>query len=250
MEEVWINVRDKDSIRSELLGDRSCYFALKKLAKAACTLEQIEECLLDLPPPHVMDILDTIDFLVGTGAAMRKYPLVLISDAGKRWHTHLRAINTDSWERYIEVVYGYMTVPVRFLEEVKIRRTLLDKITVVSPWVTNESFVLSLTAQLENYDSPQIRVLRTRPRSDRRPEQHQKCIGMLSKAGFDVKFLHDLHAKVYLGLSYRNPPDSFAMISSANLTEDSVFDVAVLLFGVTDDFLDTIFSLDSIFAYS
>lgn len=248
LEEVWVGLPDRESIRSELVGERLCYFTLKKLTRGECTLEEIENYLEDVP--HSARFVDAIDSLKSSGAVVLRHPNIVISDAGRRWHTHLRQINTDSWEKHIEVVHGYMTIPQRFLEELKNRAALLDKITLVSPWVADESLVLSLVSTLQNGDTPQIRVLRTRSRSDRRPDQHRKCVEALSKAGFDVKYLDDLHAKVYLGLSYRNPSDSFAMVSSANLTEDSVFDVAVLISGATDDLLDTIFNLDSLFAYS
>ncbi|MEM2506506.1 MAG: hypothetical protein QXF61_05630 [Nitrososphaeria archaeon] len=247
MSEIYIITNGTRILRSELLGKEACYLLLKHLYRSGGfkRYEDLEKSLtLTDNPIMLIELLKNAHALevIGIGPE-KKYSL---TRSGRRWFTYLRVINTDDIAGHLELKMGMSEIQNTFFNEIKEKAGLLRKIYIVSPFLTDLDFLDKL---LETISGSSIRketlYFVTRPVENVRFERgkHEEFIRKLEDMDISYKLVSDLHAKLFLGAAYERS-ESFAIVSSLNITPNPIIDVGVLIKGELEEIQDLIDALE------
>lgn len=246
MSEVYIIANGTRILRSELLGREVCYLLLKHLYKSGGfkRCEDLEKSL-----PLVDNFVTLIELLrnahaleiIGIGPE-KKYAL---SKSGRRWFTYLRVINTDDIAGHLELKIGMSEIQNTFFNEIKEKASFLRKVYVVSPFLTDLDFLEKLLETISGSMRKETLYFVTRPVENVRfeREKHKEFIRKLEDVDIPYKLVSNLHAKLFLGAAYERS-ESFAIISSLNITPNPIIDVGVLIKGELEEIQDLIDALE------
>ncbi len=230
-------------LRSELLGGRGTYYALRVLheryRRRYVEHRQVSEELMRITPVTSEDL----EKLIHVGAVEvnpARPDRICISSEGSRWLLHLYALN--KWvTRFADVLFGSdRDIIDRFIREIRSedRFKYLSEVIVVSPWLLDVEVVRQLyyLVRARKEEANMRFTLITRPvegvwESER--NRHNECKRLLERIADDVREVRNLHAKLYIAVAKISEVNdrSIAVITSANMTGYKNLEVAVVLDG-------------------
>jgi len=245
MSEVYIISDGTRILRSELLGREPCYYLLKYLYKSGFKSYEDLEKTFTINDNFIMliELLKSAHALeVVGGGPDKKY---LLSKSGRRWFTYLRVINTDDISGRLELKIGMSDIQDAFFNEIKEKANLLRKIYIVSPFLTDLEFLEKLLTIISGLIPKETLYFVTRPKENVRfeREKHEDFLRKLKDLNIPYKLVDNLHAKLFLGLTYERG-ESFAIISSLNITPNPIIDIGVLIKGDLEEIQDLIDALE------
>jgi len=247
LSEIYVLERERAVLRSELLGREVSYFTLKILTdfQGVMTRDELSRSLFSVEESMISE---RIELLRETGAIeMLGYPerKFHITRDGRRWFGHLRALNVPSLGGYIELLTTGIEIWKRFLQDLSLRSGLLRKVYIVSPFLTETKYLEELTSVIAYEKQPDILYFVTRPSNDvyLDRDKHESFVSTLESRGVYRKLVKGLHAKIFLAQAY-DPRESFAIVSSFNITPHPVIDFGAYVRGELEEMRDFLDSLE------
>jgi len=248
MSEIYLTFEGEHMLRSEFLGRKISYFLLKSLAEGdqLKDFEMLQQAIAMAAENDLLAYLDGLRMLHAIDVIFRE-PVrrYYATKDGRRWFSYLQALNTPRIAGYIELKIGLEQIRSAFLREIEEKPERFRKIYVCSPFLTDPTFLNEIVSLVHPDRIAQTLFFVTRPARNVQYEKdkHEAFIKELEANRIPHRQVPNLHAKVFLGMSF-DLRESFALISSLNITAKPLLDIGVLVRGELEEIREFINSLE------